>query len=176
MNPLTHFKLNFPTLELKPNELTSKFGHYSYEQRLASLINTLKSREDRELTKFFNYPAYSVNSWIDPTSDDLINLSLNGIYDIKPVTLFLGSIPPENQKQVEEAVEVLEKHPFLKLIKHEHYPSRKYYNVLYVLAPKNNFASESNIKAIDPIVFILCSRVNEHRQTNYYLIPVSQWV
>lgn len=170
-------KIKFPVVEVKTNTLSKEFGHYNYEQRLVNVINILKNKQDKKISEFFNYPVYKVNSWVDINNySNVIDKSLDDIYTIKPITSFIGVIPEINQKEIKNAMDVLKKHPFLKLFADDKAWCQTYTRTLYVLAPKNNFASENNIKGIDPIVFVLCTNIDEHGYTNYYLIPVTQWV
>ena len=77
----------------------------------------------------------------------------------------MGNIPSENEGEIYRKFESLVNNPFL-----------EYSFELVILAPLNNFAEQSNITAIDPIVFAYFKRGSYTQQDENYLISLSQWI
>lgn len=140
-------------------------GYYSYEERVFNLANYFKKNIDVKMTETikattycdisYSYVGYGVNK---------NHLIFCGVYKLAPFEEYMGHIPIENQIEIKEKYAKLVNNPFL---------TQKF--ELVILAPLNNFASENNIKAIDPIVFARFT-TGEHCYEKDYLITLSQWV
>jgi len=161
-------KLNLIKPVLKESNL-SELGHYPYTERIDYILKTLESRKAKDISEFINFPIYHANA--DEIWDCLEEFE--GIYELNYIENFLGEIPDQNIREVKERYEVLEKNPFIEIITGD---TLDYYGAGYrgdgllVFAPLNNFASTSNISAIDPIIFVFVKI-----QDKNYLIPLTQW-
>lgn len=148
----------------KPNILRH-LGYYSYEQRIFDLANYFKKNIDVKMTETIKATTYcGVGSTYIGYGAMKNHTIFNGVYKLAPFEEYFGHIPIENQIEIDEKYTQLINNPFL---------TQKF--ELVILAPLNNFATENNIKAIDPIVFARFT-TGEHCYTKYYLITLSQWV
>ncbi len=140
-------------------------GYYSYEERVFDLADYFKKNIDVKMTETIKATTYCgvSSSYVGYTA--MKNHTIfYGVYKLAPFEEYFGHIPIKNQIEIKERYEKLVNNPFL---------TQKF--ELVILAPLNNFASENNIKAIDPIVFARFT-TGEHCYIKDYLITLSQWV
>lgn len=155
---------NTPNLELKRTQENkmSHLGYKSYEDRVFDLASLFKNSLDEEYTKTIGSNVYVSRDFKDPWRET--ELIFNGIYRLEKIELYMGLIPEKNQIEISEKMKILRSNPFLK---------QKF--TLKILAPLNNFASESNISAIDPIAFAYFED-DKYCYRNNFLIYLSQWI
>ena len=139
--------------EVGINILTS-LNYRSFKERQNNIIDYLNRLLSKEMTDFLSFPVYSFDQYFPAFEKQ----EFEGIYRLGLMSDFIGNIPEKNQIEINERIGLLRSNPFLDYVN------------LMILAPMNNFASESNIKAIDPIVFAVCKIKDKN-----YLVPLSQW-
>lgn len=148
----------------KVNKL-EHLGYYSYEERVFNLANYFKNNIDENMTETIKATTYrGVSAGYEGYGAIKNHLVFYGVYKLAPFEEYFGYIPIKNQIEIKEKYEKLISNPFL---------TQKF--ELVILAPLNNFASENNIKAIDPIVFARFT-TGKHCYEKDYLITLSQWV
>ncbi len=137
------------------------FDYKPYSERVNNVLLYLNKMLSTKFTEFLNFPIFSLKGY-----HSFKGIEIEKIYNIDLLENFMGNIPLKNQEEIIRNLEILQKNPFLQLIKVQGYNRPQ----LFVLAPKNNFATENNESGIDPIVFAHCIINNEQ-----YLIPITQW-
>jgi hypothetical protein len=83
------------------------------------------------------------------------------VYKLDKIENFIGIIPTNNQQEIISKRNLLKNNALLE---------KQDFNI-FVLAPVNNFATTSNVIAIDPICFCKI-----HIKQKIYLLPLTQWV
>jgi hypothetical protein len=158
---MTELVLN--TIETKPN-IIGKLGYKPWDSRHNLAIQILKSWSNNKVTEFLKFPVFDAPRPryfnLNPYEDIPYNIR-GGIYQIGFLSDYIGDIPLKNQEDIRDNYKLLKENPFVKL--EEEFP-------ILILAPRNNFASESNLKDIDPVV--MCVAIIQDDQ---YLIPLTQW-
>ena len=171
------FKIMLALEKIKEPEnlLKNIISYSSYPERINNIITLLDKLKVKKLSEFFNYPIYDITRYIDTReSTQFKHLDL-GIYDIRNLNQYIGYIPENNQLEIIQNFKVLKEHPFIKMVNHGSFSGKKYADSFFILAPKNNFAIENNIKGIDPIVFAYCT-YHDDGHTCHILVPLTQWL
>lgn len=149
----------------KDTESSIGYNYKSYSVRINDILKELESWKHKKLSTFLNFPVFNIpNSFkLNDGFDSVDGIELSGIYDIKPISQYIGYIPHKNQLEINNNIKTIKENPFID--SHEDYEE-----YCFILAPKNNFETTNNISGIDPIVFYRCKINNEK-----ILIPVTQW-
>lgn len=146
----------------KKENILSCVGYEPFEERTLSLISSFERAIHKRFTESLGENVYSFRDIIGHYGEP-INEEYKGVYKFGSLSDYIGNIPAENQNEIIFKYNKLKKNAFI-----------SFDFKLCVLAPINNFASENNIKAIDPIVFVY---FREHKDRgDYYLIPLTHWV
>jgi hypothetical protein len=161
--------------KIKFDNKINHLGYTSYIDRINNILSMFDDAFVKDLTETFNYPIYdckkikglNISFWNEYTPS-VFEATFDGIYKLDKLKTFIGLMPLKNQLEIKEKIEILQQSKSFSLIKHD---QDKLEN-LVVLAPMNNFAIESNIKAIDPIVFLYVRTL----KNNHILIPLTQWI
>lgn len=157
------------------NLLKKNISYSSYPERVNNIIELLDKLKVKKLSEFFNYPIYDITRYIDFRESSYFKQLDLGIYDIRNLNQYIGDIPETNQLEIIQNFNILKEHPFIKMVKHGSFYGREYEDSFFILAPKNNFAIENNIKGIDPIVFAYC-KYDDNGHTCHILVPLTQWL
>jgi len=145
--------------------LISDLKYYSFEDRVFDLSTLFVSKLNERMTEIIGSKTYmNVAKNYKGNGVNENHLIFNGVYKLAPLDGYFGFIPEKNQIEIKEKIEKLKNNPFLK----QNFE-------LVILAPLNNFATENNIKAIDPIAFAYFKE-GEHCYEKNYLITLSQWI
>lgn len=156
-----------PSLEVKKTQKnTLKHLHYySFEDRVFDLADMFKSNLNEKYTNIIKAATYEgVADHYKGKGARKHHPIYNGVYKLAPMSKYMGYIPEINQKEINDKFQALKDNPFLK----QNFK-------LVVLAPLNNFATDNNIKAIDPIAFAYFKEGKYCYEKNY-LITLSQWI
>ena len=160
-------KIKAPNLEIERTQknIISHLKYYSFEDRVFDLANLFKESIDQSYTETIQATTYEgvVNRY-EGKGVRQHHPIFNGVYKLAPIEDYMGYIPEVNQLEIYQKYQKLIENPFLK---------QKF--ELVILAPLNNFATENNITAIDPIAFAYFKE-GEHCYEKNYLITLSQWV
>jgi hypothetical protein len=145
--------------------LITELQYYSFEERTFDLSELFKSKINKEMSTIIGSNVYCgvAKNYIGK-GVNANHLIFNGVYKLAPIDEYIGIIPENNQIEIKQKFESLKSNPFLK---------QKF--ELVILAPLNNFSSDSNINAIDPICFAYF-KDGENCYEKNYLITLSQWV
>lgn len=149
-----------------PNDnLLRDLGYYSYEERLFDLAEMFKKNVNIKYSKTVGAMVYEkVADRYKGSQPRMNHLIFNDIYKLGPFESYMGNIPQKNQVEIKNRFNALLENPML---------NQEF--ELVILAPLNNFAEDSNIKAIDPIVFAYFKEGENCYERNY-LITLSQWL
>ncbi len=156
--------LKYPNLDIRVTQ-GNKLKHlkyYSFEERVFDVASLFNSSLDEEYTKVIGSNTYCSREF-EPNHRDT-DIIFNGVYKLAPMSEYMGFIPEKNQIEINTRFESLVNNPFL----NQDFK-------LMILAPLNNFATENNISAIDPIAFAYFED-GEHCCKKNCLITLSQWV
>lgn len=153
---------NSPNLEIKVSHSNSlkHLGYKSFEERSFDLANLFKNNIDKEFTESIGANVYCSREFEISKHRKSV---FEDVYKLSSMKEFIGIIPEENQREIAMKMKTLQENPFI---------SFKF--KLVILAPLNNFASENNTQAIDPIAFAAFKK-GENCYTRDCLIYLSQW-
>lgn len=180
------YPLSSKNWDIQDNSL-SKFNHRSMKSRTLSLIDSFEHALLKKKTMALGINVYSFNSmedynrgsqhhnrpkWLKQNNSEGIATRayiFDGVYILDDLQNYIGDIPEYNQQKIKERYDLVRDCYFLKIDKH-----------LKILAPMNNFAYQSNISAVDPIVFAVDnSKKSRHSAPNSlsgaHLIPLTWW-
>lgn len=156
---IPNLDVNTPTVNI-----LKELNYYSFEERLFDLSTLFKDNLDKDLSRAIGTPVYkNVIHGYKKSGARQTHPTFNGIYKLAPIDIYMGKIPKINQEEISSRFDTLVNNP---IFKHSF--------ELVILAPLNNFAEDSDIKAIDPIAFAYFDEGEHSRIT--YLITLSQWI